>query len=47
MESPLSVVLMEPITLIGRARERFLSHTSELLSRIDALRTIDVASSRY
>ncbi len=45
-QNPLSVVPKEPATLTGRARERFLSYTSGLLSRIDTLRTFDVASSR-
>ncbi|MHA7685544.1 peptidoglycan DD-metalloendopeptidase family protein [Cupriavidus sp. PET2-C1] len=45
-QNPLSVVLMEPATLTGLARQRFLTYKSALLGRLDALRTIDVASSR-
>uniref|UniRef100_UPI003F49891B M23 family metallopeptidase n=1 Tax=Cupriavidus yeoncheonensis TaxID=1462994 RepID=UPI003F49891B len=44
-QNPLSVMLMEPITLTGRARQEFLSQASDMLNRIGVLRGIDVASS--
>lgn len=44
-QNPLSVMLMKPVTLSGRARQAFLSHASEMLSRIHVLRGIEVASS--
>ncbi|GAB7549088.1 M23 family metallopeptidase [Cupriavidus sp. 8B] len=44
-QNPLSVMLMEPVTLTGRARQGFLSQASDMLSRIDVLRGIEVASS--
>lgn len=36
---------MEPATLSRRARQGFLSHASDMLSRIHVLRGIEVASS--
>ncbi len=44
-QNPLSVMLMEPVTLTGRARQGFLSHASDMLGRIRVLRGIEVASS--
>ncbi|WP_455286564.1 M23 family metallopeptidase [Cupriavidus necator] len=44
-QNPLSVMLMEPVPLSGRARQRFLSHVSDMLSRIHVLRGIEVESS--
>ncbi|QQX89364.1 M23 family metallopeptidase (plasmid) [Cupriavidus necator] len=44
-QNPLSVMLMEPVMLTGRARQGFLTHASDMLSRIDVLRGIEVASS--
>ncbi|AQV94870.1 peptidase [Cupriavidus necator] len=43
-QNPLSVMLMEPETLAGPTRQRFLSYTSDLLSRIAVLRSLDVAA---
>ncbi|KWR75041.1 M23 family metallopeptidase [Cupriavidus sp. IDO] len=43
-QNPLSVMLMEPDTLTGQTRQRFLSFTSDLLNRISMLRGIEVAS---
>lgn len=44
-QNPLSITLMESPTLTGRARQQFLSYSGELMSRINALRTYNVASS--
>ncbi|WP_454739216.1 M23 family metallopeptidase [Cupriavidus necator] len=43
-QNPLSVMLVEPVTLTGRTRQRFLSYTSDMLNRISVLRGIEVAS---
>ncbi|MBP0620883.1 M23 family metallopeptidase [Cupriavidus sp. LEh25] len=43
-QDPLSAILMEPVTLSGRVRQRFLNFTSDMLSRINVLRTYSVAS---
>lgn len=45
-QNPLSAMLMEPVTLAGRARQQFLSYTSGLLNHINALRSTEVASNR-
>ncbi len=44
-QNPLTITLMESPALTGRARQQFLSYTSDMLSRINALRTYNVASS--
>ena len=44
-QNPLSVMLMEPVTLTGRARQGFLRQASDALSRIHILRAMEVASS--
>ncbi|ALD89663.1 metallopeptidase, m23b family protein [Cupriavidus gilardii CR3] len=43
-QNPLTITLMESPALTGRARQQFLSYTSDMLSRINALRTYNVAS---
>ncbi len=43
-QDPLSAILMEPVTLSGRERQRFQNSTSDMLSRINVLRTYSVAS---
>jgi murein DD-endopeptidase MepM/ murein hydrolase activator NlpD len=47
-QNPLSAETVDAPTLNGRAREQFLAYTSDMLSRINALRTFNVAmSSNY
>lgn len=41
-QNPLTITLMEAPTLTGKARQEFLGYTSEMLSRINALRTYNV-----
>ncbi|WP_423194869.1 MULTISPECIES: M23 family metallopeptidase [unclassified Cupriavidus] len=41
-QNPLSITLMEAPALTGKARQEFLSYTSGMLSRINALRTYNV-----
>jgi murein DD-endopeptidase MepM/ murein hydrolase activator NlpD len=43
-QDPLSAILMEPVTLSGRVRQRFQNFMSDMLSRINVLRTYSVAS---
>ncbi len=43
-QNPLSITLMESVGLTGRARQQFLSYASDMLSRINTLRTYDVAA---
>ncbi|TWG83948.1 murein DD-endopeptidase MepM/ murein hydrolase activator NlpD [Cupriavidus gilardii J11] len=43
-QNPLTITLMEAPALTGKARQQFLSYTSGVLSRINALRTYNVAS---
>lgn len=43
-QNPLTITLMEAPVLSGRARQEFLTYTSDMLSRINALRTYNVAS---
>lgn len=44
-QNPLSITLMESVALTGRVRQEFLRYADDMLSRINALRTYDVASS--
>jgi len=41
-QNPLSITLMEAPALTGKARQDFLSYTSEMMGRINALRTYNV-----
>ncbi len=41
-QNPLTITLMESPTLTGKSRQEFLTYTSGLLSRINALRTYNV-----
>ncbi len=41
-QNPLTITLMESPTLTGKSRQQFLSYTSGMLSRINALRTYNV-----
>ncbi|UIF87896.1 M23 family metallopeptidase (plasmid) [Cupriavidus necator] len=43
-QNPLSVMLMDPVTLTGQTRQRFLSYTSDTQERINKLRSYSVAS---
>lgn len=43
-QNPLSAMLVEPNTLTGRQRQGFIAHTSDILNRIDVLRSFSVAS---
>jgi len=43
-QNPLSAMLMETATLSGPARQRFLTYTGDMLSRINVLRSYSVAS---
>ncbi len=43
-QDPLSAILMEPVTLSGRVRQQFQNFASDMLSRINVLRTYSVAS---
>jgi murein DD-endopeptidase MepM/ murein hydrolase activator NlpD len=43
-QNPLSITLMEAQTLTGRSRQQFVSYTAGMLSRINALRTYNVAA---
>jgi murein DD-endopeptidase MepM/ murein hydrolase activator NlpD len=41
-QNPLTITLMEAPTLTGKSRQEFLSYTSSMLGRINALRTYNV-----
>lgn len=43
-QNPMTITLMESPSLTGRARQQFLTYTGDMLSRINALRTYNVAS---
>ncbi|MGY2491297.1 M23 family metallopeptidase [Cupriavidus sp. CP313] len=43
-QNPLSAMLMETATLSGPAHQRFLTYTSDLLGRVNVLRSYSVAS---
>jgi murein DD-endopeptidase MepM/ murein hydrolase activator NlpD len=45
-QNPLSVMLRDPVTLSGSARQQFLRYSSDMLSRIAVLRSLNVASNR-